>query len=262
MDDQTSYDPERFEALFAAENRHFWFRARNRLILSVFASATAELPTGYRALEIGCGTGYVLGALEKTFRNGSFYGMDLFMDGLKYARTRVECPLVCGDVGRPPFSEPFDVIGLFDVLEHLDDDRQVLRDISSLLSPSGALLLTVPGHSSLWSYADEAAHHRRRYSESQLRDRLQEARFKVEYLTPFMGVLYPLMKTRRKMASMFGNYKKGEMEKAIKLSTGELKTVPWVNECLYHILSLETLWAKNRKRLPAGTSYLALARKS
>src|SRR5689334_18506816 len=98
-----SYDPTYFKYLFEIEDKHFWFRARNRVISAAVARVTARLKPGYRFLEVGCGTGNVLRALEKTCKNGVVVGMDLFGEGLRYARGRVTCPLVQGDIHANPF---------------------------------------------------------------------------------------------------------------------------------------------------------------
>ena len=149
------YDPYYFAPLAAIEDRHFWFRARNRTLAALLARLTAPLADGYRVLEVGCGTGNVLRVLEQTCRRGLVVGMDLYGEGLTFARGRTHCPLVRGDMSHPPFEARFDLIGLFDVLEHLADDRRVLRDVRAMLAPGGRLVLTVPAHPELWSYFDE-----------------------------------------------------------------------------------------------------------
>ncbi|HYN88796.1 MAG TPA: class I SAM-dependent methyltransferase, partial [Ardenticatenaceae bacterium] len=153
------YDPQHFAPLFAIEDRHFWFRSRNRVIAAVARQLTADLNARYRVLEVGCGTGNVLRVLERVCARGTVMGMDLFAEGLSYARARTTCTLLQGDMRRPPFDAEFDLIGLFDVLEHLPDDVQVLRDLYAMLAPGGRLLMTVPAGPSLWSYFDEASGH-------------------------------------------------------------------------------------------------------
>ena len=139
-----SYDPAFFQLLFEVEDRHFWFRSRNRIIAAWVKRLTSELTPGFRVLEIGCGTGNVLRVLDQVCPSGTVVGMDLFAEGLKYAQQRTSAALVQGDMHHPPFASQFDIIGLFDVLEHLPDDRQVLRDLKGMLRENGTLLLTVP----------------------------------------------------------------------------------------------------------------------
>jgi len=118
-----SYDPEFFDQLARIESKHFWFRARNQVIATLAEQVTKNLADGYRMLEVGCGTGNVLRALQQACPRGIVVGMDLFAEGLAFARTRTSCPLVRGNLEQPGFGVQFDLIGAFDVVEHLSDDR-------------------------------------------------------------------------------------------------------------------------------------------
>ena len=197
-DDSRTYEPRYFAPLFAIEDRHFWFRARNEVIIALAAQVVDAFQEGFNALEVGCGTGNTLRALEPVCSKGHLTGMDLFAEGLSFAKRRVSCPLLQGDIQNSPFRDKFDIIGLFDVLEHLPDDSAVLRNLRSMLRPGGALLLTVPAKQTLWSYFDEAAHHCRRYESPDLESELAEAGFEVEYLSYYMFSLYPMMWLKRK----------------------------------------------------------------
>ncbi len=157
------YDPQYFGLLFAVEDKHFWFRTRNRIIAALIHQIAFPPQSDCQILEVGCGTGNVLRILENGFPQGTVVGMDLFAEGLQYARRRTSCDLVQGDARKLPFCRQFDVIGLFDLLEHLPNDKQILHDLHCILKPHGILILTVPAHQSLWSDFDEMSHHRRRY---------------------------------------------------------------------------------------------------
>src|SRR2546421_11627389 len=113
--------------LFDAEDRHFWFRARNTVIGRVVGGLVQGLRPGYRVLEVGCGNGNVLRVLERVCADGEVVGMDLVEEKLTFARRRTRCTLRQGDLYRLPDEEPFDLIGMFDVLEHLPDDRGALE---------------------------------------------------------------------------------------------------------------------------------------
>ncbi|MBC8252826.1 MAG: class I SAM-dependent methyltransferase, partial [Ardenticatenia bacterium] len=189
----SSYDPTYHELLSKVETRHFWFRARNQVVAGVVRRLAADMPTGYRVLEIGCGTGNVLRVLQDVCANGTVVGADLFLEGLRHARQRTSAMLVQTDMHALPFGVPFHLIGLFDVLEHLPDDRQALRDLHGLLDDDGRLVLTVPAHPSLWSYFDEASYHCRRYDRLGLQRKLHDAGYRVEQLTYFMASILPLV---------------------------------------------------------------------
>jgi SAM-dependent methyltransferase len=253
------YDPVFFEELAAVEDRHFWFRARNDLLSRITRRLTAKLLPGFYVLEPGCGTGNVLRFLKDSCPKGSVIGMDLYYEGLLHAHRRTGCPLVQGDMQIPPFIRQFELVGMFDVLEHLPHDDQILRDLWALLAPGGALLLTVPAHMSLWSYFDESAHHCRRYEPSELRTRLEEAGFKVEFLTQFMACTYPLVWLNRKISGRMTAPQ--TLQEKQKLASRDIRIIPGLNGILSLFLHLESRWVGAGRSLPIGTSLLAVARK-
>jgi SAM-dependent methyltransferase len=256
---QTTYDPKYFSPLFVAEERHFWFKSRNRILERMVKEITTSLPDGYKVMEVGCGTGNVLRMLEKACSRGLVAGMDLFSDGLKFARRRVQIPLVQGDMVHPPFRTKFDLVCMFDVLEHLPDDESILRSVSDLLGKDGHLLLTVPADPRLWSFFDTASHHFRRYTRADLLAKMERAGFEVEFISPYMLAIYPMVwVTRRLTRSGDGPLSEDEIE---KMSTEELNIVPVVNEILTWVLSREAAWLGAGKHLPVGTSILAVGRK-
>lgn len=138
------YNPLHFTQLVAVEDRYFWFRARNRILSMLVQQVMAESPPGCRVLEVGCGNGNVLRFLERACPQGVVVAMDYFREGLTYAGGRCSCPLAQRDLTLPPFSKPFHLIGMLDVLEHLPDDRQVLRDLRRIFDGQRRLILTLP----------------------------------------------------------------------------------------------------------------------
>jgi SAM-dependent methyltransferase len=254
MTQHDMYDPRFFSRLWEVEDRHFWFRARNGAITALVASIVEDLDAGYRVLEVGCGTGNVLRHLERVCRRGHVIGLDLFHEGLRFARKRVTCPLVQADMQQPPFRTQFEVIGLFDVLEHLPDDLAVLRSLHALLAPGGTLLLTVPAHMSLWSYFDEASCHYRRYAPRELERKLLESGFEVAFLTPYMMSIFPLVWLGRRLAARGG-------KSAADLASNELKITPGLNALLARLLAIEVRVLSARRRLPTGTSLLAVGKR-
>lgn len=258
-----SYDPKLYQSLFEVEDRHLWFRARNRVIVAVVEHLVSGLAPGYRVLEVGCGTGNVLRVLRDICSDGIVIGMDLFSEGLTFARERTTAALVQGDMHHPPFATgKFDIIGLFDVLEHLPDDMAVLGDLHSLLTDHGALLLTVPAHPVLWSYFDEASCHCRRYLPGELRAKLTEAGYRLEYLTQYMAAIFPLVWIGRRLAALAGRSVGAQAAGVNALAERELRIDPFINSLLAGILGWEVHFLAHRRRLPFGTSLLAIALKT
>ena len=256
-----TYDDAFFEHLFAVEDRHFWFRARNQIIATLVRQVVANLPPGYRVLEVGCGTGNVLRVLEEVCANGAVVGLDQSEEGLRYARRRTSCALIAGDARSMSFESPFDLVGLFDVIEHIPDDVRLLRDLHPLLKPGSALLITVPARMSLWSYFDEASHHCRRYEREELREKLERAGYRIEYLSHYMATLFPLMWLGRRLASLRKVRAAGEPGDSYELALRELRIVPGLNDLLANLLLWERAAVSRRRALPLGASLIALARR-
>lgn len=181
-----------YDGLQSIEDDHFWFNARNRLIdwlVRRFA------PNSSRALEVGCGTGYVLYALRGALPAARLAGSELHTLGLVHARRRHNgaVELFQMDARVSCISEVLDLVGAFDVLEHIEDDNRVLREFHRMLAPNGVLIATVPQHRWLWSSVDERSHHHRRYSADELARKLRAAGFDILYRTSFGAFSLPLM---------------------------------------------------------------------
>ena len=245
------YDEIAFQKLFAVEEKHFWFRARN-ILIAALATRAVEGIESPRILEIGCGTGNVLGALSHARADGVLIGLDFKAEGLAYARKRSSLPLVQADASLPPFSVQFDLIGMFDILEHIRDDAAALESANRLVRPGGKLLLTVPAHMKLWSYADIVAQHCRRYEISELRERLASARFEVQFVGPYMMLLYPVLRLWRLL-------NRGGAETDLKRFERDLTIVPILNHIAAWGMAAESRWVASGHRLPFGASLVAVA---
>jgi len=257
----SGYDPDFFAALYAVEDRHFWFGARNLALKTIIEPLAHELAPGYRVLEIGCGTGNTLRALKDACSDAAIIvGIDLFEEGLRYARRRTTLPLVRARIEQPPFAAAFDVVGMFDVLEHIEHDDSALRLVRELTAPGGYLVLTVPAHMALWSRFDEESHHCRRYEPDQLRERLTSAGFTLDYLTPFMVTLYPIARLSRRLSELMAQLRRRLNMKPTSAVISDLSVRPVVNDVMAFMLRQEAPLLRKRLRLPMGTSLLAVAR--
>ena len=243
-----AFDPSAYKDLLEREGRHFWFLARKRIVREILQQIAPRLGDGFRAIEAGCCNGDLLGVLGEMSGHPFAVGIDLFHEGLLYARGRVSCPLIRGDVRDVSFRKPFDLVLLCDVLEHVDDDAAALENIHGFLKPAGTLLMTVPAHPSLWSAFDEAAGHRRRYTRGELEGILLRAGFSVDYLTHFMSPVLPLVWLKRRVA-----------EPCMPANRTDLAVIPFVNGFLERLLALEIPLILSRRRIPFGSSILAIA---
>ncbi len=230
--------------------RNFWFRSRNRLIAWALATYGRPDPS---VLEVGCGTGFVLAGLRQAIPGLRAAGGELFAEGLDIARGRLAgVPLYQLDVRRLPFDSEFDVLGAFDVLEHVAEDDLALHELFRAAKPGGILLLTVPQHAWLWSAADEYAHHERRYSKAPLLSQLRAAGFEIVHSTSFIALLLPLLLLARlRRRTVDDSYD----------SLAELRLGGFINNAFELVTSLELALTKRRRSWPLGGSLLVVARR-
>ena len=179
-----------FARLAALEDRNYWFRSRNRLIVWALRRHFRGCAVTSRS---GCGTGCVLGAVESAFPDAAALGGEMHAAGLEHAARRCGAPAAADGRGATSRSAAtFDVVGCFDVLEHIADDAAVLAQCFLALRSGGGLILTVPQHPFLWSAADEYAGHVRRYRAAKS-SKVAAAGFRPVLVTSFVSLLLPLM---------------------------------------------------------------------
>ncbi|MCC6904213.1 MAG: class I SAM-dependent methyltransferase, partial [Anaerolineae bacterium] len=144
------------------EDGSFWFRNRNRLLIWALRK---YFPEADNLLEVGCGTGYVLRGITGANPALRLAGSEIYDTGLGYARQRIpHATFYQMDARAIPFRDEFAVVGAFDVLEHIEEDQAVLRQMYQAVRPGGGIMLSVPQHPALWSEVDVYSRHVRRYT--------------------------------------------------------------------------------------------------
>ena len=247
-----------FEELLKAEENHFWFKYWNNVIGSNVFELLVNCKNS-RFLELGCGNGNVIREIEKRLPEATIVGSELHEEGLLNARGRVACELVQADIYSLPNWAKFDLIGLFDVLEHLPDDVKALKEIRKALKPGGKLILTVPASMKLWSYVDEVAGHFKKYSCDTLEEALLKSGFKIVKNEPFMMPLFPAMWLSRKFTQLKKKLGLNGQKEDRALANDQLKISPFMNFIMGTILGIEGKLINMGVRMPFGTSILAIA---
>ena len=242
-----------FDYQFSVEQKHFWHNGRREIILDILKRHIPGL-TECRMLEIGCGTGYVLSYLQQ---NGiGIEGADISTDALKHCRQRAGgIGLYQVDIHSLPFRDDFDIIGLFDVLEHIDEDESALANINQALKPGGKALITVPAHRFLQSYK-EIGKHKRRYSKKELVDKLERNGFIVNSISYYMFFLLPLIFLIRTI----NNIRHSRSATPPGIRGTEHMIIPFVNGAFLRLLRLEKRLMRYLT-LPFGASLVVLAEK-
>lgn len=248
------YNNEFFEKLYDIESGNFWFRSRNRLITWALQKYFPDIKN---FLEIGCGTGYVLSGIEEKFPGLSLFGSDIYCDGLEFCKKRLKRAILLQmDAGRIPFEDEFDLVGAFDVLEHINDDMAVIRQMYNSVKPGGGVIITVPQHPSLWSSYDEYSCHARRYTASGLKNKIEEAGFELIRTTSFISLLLPIMILSRIRYNTAVN-----RQKSIDDVLEELKCGSVTNFVLEKMLDIERYFLAAGVNYRLGGSLLLIGRK-
>ena len=223
---------------------HWWYRGRRMIIDKVIANQLTP-KDGAAILEIGCGTGHNLAMLQQ-------YGT---VDAVEIDPAARE--LATQRLGKAVLNAPlpeldgikrnhYAIAGLFDVLEHVEDDVAALRSIGDCLAPGGKLLLTVPAFPWMWSAHDVVNHHQRRYTKATLAKAIAHSGLKLERMSWFNSLLFPVAALARIWGKATG-----------KTDSDDNQPGAAANRILERIFSSERhlLW---RIPMPPGVSLIAI----
>jgi SAM-dependent methyltransferase len=179
-----------------ANGHHFWIRRRFHVMRRL---ADTALRNSKCATEIGCGNGLLQREIEDHYKK-PVTGFDLNEYALQKNVSRMS-PLYCYDIHQrnPEFRSKFDLVVLFDVLEHIEDESDFLQSVKFHLAGSGLLLVNVPAHHRLYSDYDRAAGHVRRYSVNQLAEVAERNGLRIRVSTYWGLPLLPLLLLRKAM---------------------------------------------------------------
>jgi SAM-dependent methyltransferase len=234
-----------YQQMAELDDRHWWYRAR-RKILAELIRREARPPANAQILEIGCGTGHNLAMLSGF---GHIDGLELDDEARALSEKRL---------GRKVMSSPlpelaelsnrhYDLIGAFDVIEHIDDDAAALASIATKLKPGGKFVMTVPAHQWMWTVHDVVNHHKRRYSRRSLKALIERSPMKLDKIGYFNSLLFPLAVAERAASKL-----RGREDADVKLPPAPL------NATLEAIFRAER-YLVGRLPLPPGLSLFAVA---
>ena len=197
-----------YDTMAELDQLHWWYRAR-RQVLEALIRRSAKLPPDARLLEVGCGTGHNLAMLQ---RFGQVDAIEVDPAARAIAEQRLGRPV--SDARRPELAGiprgHYDLIGAFDVIEHIDDDAAAVSALASCLKPGGKLIVAVPAHQWMWSAHDELNHHKRRYSKRALRLLIEGSPLQLQSIGYFNSLLFPLAVAARLAGKLTGRGDGGE----------------------------------------------------
>ncbi len=236
-----------YPTFYAIEKKHWWFTARQTIVLD-FMKRHIPSSSHTRLLDVGCGTGALLEELTQQF---NARGIEPSPEAVEFCRKRGLHNVQVGILADHPVTEQMNIITFFDVVEHVEDDNQLLRDAYERLTDDGYIVITVPAYRWMWSRHDEVNHHKRRYTRNELEMLVIAAGFNIVHSTYFNTLLFPIAVARRLLAGVMNVQDQAEFV---------IPPAP-INRLLDRIFRLERRVVPYMS-LPFGLSLLCLARKA
>jgi len=236
------------ERMCEFEENYWWFIGRKQIIISTLQNQLKD-KTNLKILDVGCGTGGTTSSLTKF---GTTYGTDFSTKALQFSNKRGLNVLKSGVYELPFISETFDIITIFDTLEHIKDDLLVLKELKRILKNDGLIFLTVPAYQFLWSDHDVSLSHYRRYNAKKLSIVVERAGLKKVRISYMITILFPALAIFRLVS---------KLKKSNPNPTPSLIRVPkYVNKFLKKVLSLENKILQ-KINLPFGLSLICIVKK-
>ena len=249
-------DPTAYRQFLELERTHWWFRGRRSVYLGLLrAHLSGARPK--RILDLGCGMGGFLGELGEL--GGQVFPSDVSVESLVHCRERGFGRGVAASGYALPYRDgAFDLVCLFDAIEHIDDDARVMREVARVLAPGGLVFVTVPAYQFLYANNDRVAQHRRRYTRGMLRSVIDQAGLTVERNTHANVFLFPLILPSVLALKALERFsKQQERSDHTNLSW----PIPaFVHSLCYRVFAAELAFTR-RFDWPAGHSIAALGRK-
>jgi SAM-dependent methyltransferase len=191
-----------YQQMAELDDRHWWYCARRDIIADLIRRE-AQPPADAAVLEIGCGTGHNLAMLAGF---GHVDGLELDDEARALSEKRLGRSVMRSPL--PELSEVrdrhYDLVGAFDVIEHIDDDAAALGSIATKLKPGGKFVMTVPAHQWMWTAHDVVNHHKRRYSRRSLKALIERSPMKLDNIGYFNSLLFPLAVAERAASKLRG----------------------------------------------------------
>jgi SAM-dependent methyltransferase len=240
-----------YRKVYELEQEYWYFKTKRNLIINTVKSLVSNIKG--ICLDVGCGTGLNLKELQAVL---SAFGVDSSQEALKFCRERKLNGLINAAADLLPFKEKsFHLIMAVDVLEHVDNDLKVIKEFSRVCKTGGFLIVHVPAFQFLYSDHDVAIGHKKRYSIKELKRKLSESFFEIEYIGFRLFFLFPFGAMQRIFLKL-----RRKVYKTAKITTHRPKMGKLPNRILQLIVTIEDRLSRFI-HFPFGMSIICIARR-
>ena len=246
-------DSNYYRLYFDLERNHWWFKARMDL-LSQYIKKFIYRGQPLKVLNVGAATGATSMMLNQF---GDVESIEYNLDCIAFTRGKINLQINHGDINSLEFQDNhFDLICVFDVIEHVEDHNQAIRELTRVCKKQGHILITVPALMSLWSEHDVINHHFRRYNLNEMNALLSND-LDINYTSYFNFYLFPFTYFYRKLSNLFNSIIPQKKSK----SDFEKVKLGMISKILYKIFKSERVYLNGQIKLPFGVSIFAHAQK-
>ncbi len=235
------------------ERNHWWFLVREKIIRQLL---NASLPENrqLKILNAGAATGR---SSQMLMEYGEVISLEKDHNTCIFLRETLNMNVVEGDLESLPFEEDsFDVVCVFDVIEHIEQQDAAVAELYRVCKPGGWIYCSVPAFSFLWGSHDDVNHHKRRYTKKSITGVLGK-RFIIEYSTYFNMLLFiPIWFSRGMLQRM-----RRTQKMVSDFESGSLVNSQFFSRIFKAVFSIELILLRYFT-LPFGVSILVRARKS
>jgi len=229
------------------EDNLWWLLGRKDIIRRYLYEANSIKQVS-KIMDVGCGSGGVFDVLAEF---GEVFGAEPSEILARRARARgIASTVFEEDASKLEMTRQVDVITMFDVLEHIEDDTEFLKNLRHAASENHLVLMSVPACQFLYGEHDKILHHHRRYSRQTLCQHLSESGYEVISTSYFMFFLFPFVLFERgtdQILNFFG-------KKRTVVNAGD-NVNHYIGNVLTKTLTLEAILSKIVS-FPIGSGYL------
>jgi SAM-dependent methyltransferase len=247
-------NPAEFANIAEAEEHFWWYRGMRRILFRLL-DPIARVRRVTRALEAGCGTGFMSQILGQRYR-WPMYPVDLGWEGLRHGHRLGVERLAQADIAALPFSSSaFEAVVSLDVIVHFERGKedQPMSEFARVLAPGGLLVLRVSALDILRSRHSQFAHERQRFTRGRLCSLVRRFGIRILRATYANSLLLPIA---------LAKFRLWEPLVSPTPTSGVRPVAGWLNRLLYLPLAAESACCGVGANFPLGQSVVLIGEKS